>query len=104
MDFGWDLVNGAILVSLDDLASVVVQNCLTILTEHVLDSGDNRCCFDDFVEKRLNVVLEDGVAGVVANLPLVLVGIQNGLNGENGHDLLLITLDVVLEVEKSSLD
>jgi len=44
------------------------------------------------------------VVRVVAHLPLVLARIQNSLNEENGHDLLLVTLYVVLEVEQGGLD
>ena len=41
---------------------------------------------------------------VVDNFPLVLSRVEHGLNGENRHNLLLVTLDVVLEVKKSCFD
>jgi len=77
----------------------LIEDFLTILAEDTLDTLDNGGSLDNILEQLLDVSLQSSVVRAVTYLPLVLSSVKNSLDGEDGHDFLLVTLDVVLEVK-----
>jgi hypothetical protein len=84
-----------------DLISVLIKNSLPIFAEYAFDPRNNRSCVEDVFKQLLDVSLELSVIGLMDDFPLVRGGVKLGFYSEDRHDLLLVTLDMMLEVQKS---
>ena len=88
----------SIAVDFLDFLIVAVKNCLTVLAENSFDSRNNFSSPYNFDKKRLDTLLQNSVVRLMNNLPLVLSRVKFSHNCEDGHDFLLVTLDMVLEI------
>ena len=73
---------------------------MTILAENAFNPGNDTGHVKDIFKQLLNVGLELSVIGLMNNFPLILGGVEFGFDGEDRHNLLLVALDMVLEVQK----
>jgi hypothetical protein len=91
-------------VNLLNSCPIFIQNSLSVFSEHSFNTLNDRSSLYHINKELLDVGPKHGVVRVVNHFPLILCSVKHGLNSENRNDLLLVTFDVVLEVEQCSLD